>query len=442
MTMSSFIHLPDYAQGASVAGLPLISFGYFYAISRGRLGALEFRANRAISSYLFAILLFPLLIMLINTTENQFGETGSSSILTLVIVFVTALVAVFFFPLFQRFIERYILGIPLPSSELLQSYSAQITTSQDTSNLTSLFDNLILPSLMVRQSALISIQNHSSIKIICLSGLIEDQLPSVENIFDLFTLRDRFIHPYEIREFPNKCHWIRVVLPLTFDEKPIGVWLLGRRDPNDIYEASLIEMLKSLAHQTSLALINQHQTQSLRALYQVNIDRHESERARLARELHDDTLNNLALLQHETKDRDVSRDIDGIILQDLGDTLNERQSETEVQVTLQGTLTQIDQNVELHLFRIVQQACENALRHAQADHLQITGEVNEKEVHIRVEDDGVGFEIGENILLSDLLANHHFGLAGMHERADLIHAKMNIRSSPGKETTVSIDWEK
>jgi signal transduction histidine kinase len=464
LAVSFFTDISNYTWGASVAGLPMISFGYFYAVSRGRLGALELRANQAISSYLFAILLLPILFVIVNAPGDQLGNMGSSSILRLILVFTITLFLVFIYPLFQRFIERRVLGIPLPPAELLQSYSTQVTTSQDTANLSSLFDELILPSLLVRQSALIAIENKHNLKFISLNGLIEEQLPSLETIGHLYNLRDRFIPPHEIREFPPHLHWIKVVFPLTYNEETIGVWLLGRRDPNDLYDAPLIDMLKSLAQQTSLALVNHTQTKRLRALYQVNIDRHENERARLARDLHDDTLNNLALLLHETSDPDASRDIDELItnlrktihglrpemlsyglltaLQDLGDTLNERQSHTDVQVTLQGTLTPLAPGIELHLFRIIQQACENALRHARSDHIYIRGQINEAEVHLTVEDDGIGFEIGENTFLSDLLVNQHYGLAGMHERADLIHANMRITSQPRKGTMVTIDWVK
>jgi signal transduction histidine kinase len=464
LTASFFIDVPGVAFGASVAGLPLISFGYFYAISRGRLGGLEIRANQAISSYLFAILLFPILLIVYNLSHNQIGQTESSSILILTLIFIFALIAVFSYPFFQRFIERRILGIPLPPREMLQSFSSQITTSQDTANLSSLFDELILPSLLVRQSALLALENESHLKIISMNGLIEEQLPSLEDIHELVNLRDKFILPQEIRKFPPRLNWIKVVLPLIFDKEIIGVWFLGRRDPNDLYDVSLIQMLKSLAYQTSLALINHTQTKRLRALYQANIDRHENERARLARDLHDDALNNLALLQHETNDPDATRDIEKIIsqlrktihglrpemlsyglltaLQDLGDTLNERLDETEVHVTLQGTFAPIDSNTELHLFRIVQQACENSLRHARAHHIYINGQIEENEVHVSIKDDGIGFEAKENIRLSDLLAAKHYGLAGMHERADLIHAKIKIVSSPGKGTTVAVDWSK
>ncbi|TES91375.1 MAG: sensor histidine kinase, partial [Anaerolineales bacterium] len=91
--------------------------------------------------------------------------------------------------------------------------------------------------------------------------------------------------------------------------------------------------------------------------------------------------------------------------------------------------------------RIVQQACENALLPAQANNLKIVGEISEDGVNVRIEDNGVGFETGGNLMLSDLLANKHYGLAGMHERADLIGAKINIQSTPGKGTTILIKWQ-
>jgi two-component system sensor histidine kinase DegS len=98
-------------------------------------------------------------------------------------------------------------------------------------------------------------------------------------------------------------------------------------------------------------------------------------------------------------------------------------------------------DVELHLFRIVQQACQNALKHSQAQCIYLRGELDHGRVELVVEDDGVGFMAGEHLDLARLLANKHFGLAGMHERAALIGAKMQIDSTPGKGTRVRVIWK-
>jgi signal transduction histidine kinase len=61
-------------------------------------------------------------------------------------------------------------------------------------------------------------------------------------------------------------------------------------------------------------------------------------------------------------------------------------------------------------------------------------------IHLAVQDNGIGLVSGEDLDLAHLLAEQHFGLAGMHERAAIINADLNINSSPGAGTTISIAW--
>jgi signal transduction histidine kinase len=99
-----------------------------------------------------------------------------------------------------------------------------------------------------------------------------------------------------------------------------------------------------------------------------------------------------------------------------------------------------DPMIELHLFRIVQQACQNALQHADAKTIRITGCLKPEEVDLVTADDGKGFATGVPLDLAILLANKHFGLAGMYERAALIGAKMSVASTPGGGTRVRVVW--
>jgi len=85
-------------------------------------------------------------------------------------------------------------------------------------------------------------------------------------------------------------------------------------------------------------------------------------------------------------------------------------------------------------------ACQNALQHAKAKAIRITGSLEPEQAELVVEDDGVGFAVREHLDLVGLLANKHFGLAGMHERAALIGAKMAIESVPGRGTRVRVIW--
>jgi len=99
-----------------------------------------------------------------------------------------------------------------------------------------------------------------------------------------------------------------------------------------------------------------------------------------------------------------------------------------------------DDVVEENIFRVVQQASENALRHARAASIIIDGEINQEFIQIVIADDGVGFSL-EQLDFTSLLNKGHFGLASMFERASLIGANLVINSDPGSGTQVTIEWK-
>ena len=99
------------------------------------------------------------------------------------------------------------------------------------------------------------------------------------------------------------------------------------------------------------------------------------------------------------------------------------------------------EKVENHLYRIVQEACENALKYARAKTIRIVARLENARVDIKIEDDGIGFDAGSSLKLDEMLAHKHFGLAGMHERANLIGADMNVNSKSGQGTQIQVIWE-
>jgi signal transduction histidine kinase len=97
--------------------------------------------------------------------------------------------------------------------------------------------------------------------------------------------------------------------------------------------------------------------------------------------------------------------------------------------------------VESNVYRIVQEACENALRYAHAKHLSISGDLAENRIELRIVDDGVGLDPDTSLRFNDLLTHRHFGLAGMHERASVIGAELHIISNPGRGTQIQLLWK-
>jgi signal transduction histidine kinase len=86
--------------------------------------------------------------------------------------------------------------------------------------------------------------------------------------------------------------------------------------------------------------------------------------------------------------------------------------------------------VETSLYRIVQEALTNAVRHASAKNVDVILENREGTVVVIIEDDGVGFD-------STLIGKGgHLGLLGMQERAHMMGGTLQIESRAGGGTTI------
>ena len=97
--------------------------------------------------------------------------------------------------------------------------------------------------------------------------------------------------------------------------------------------------------------------------------------------------------------------------------------------------------MENNLYRIVQEACENSLRYSQAKRLSISGQLAETQVYLEVVDDGLGIDPQISLDLDDLAIHKHFGLTGMHERASVIGAELQIVSKAREGTQIYIRWK-
>lgn len=436
---------------------------YFYIVYRRQLGGLEFRANRLISLYLFLVLLvtFSLLIFpLISTVFSGLSEAGGAVVLTAV---VTSLVSIFGFARFQRFVERVLLSIPEPPQQLLEKFAGRISTSLSRTNLHSLLKDEVLPTLLIRQSVLVDFEHGISPgSAISQYGVQPTNLPSLELLKELDS-------PMVIVEpLDAPLNWVRARLPLEVDGSLRGVWLLGRKDPDDMYTQSELSLLQSIADQMAIALVNISQANSLRALHQADIERQEIERIHLARELHDDTLRRIRELSDGVDDalyaKGFGERVEALIsqvrslinglrppmldqglffaLQDLAIEMQKKPTGSPlVHFEVNNDAPPFDRMVEQHIYRIIQQACENAIQHSGADHVFLRGNIGSSGVDLLVEDNGKGFTLAPDGSLVEFLSTRHFGLAGMQERASMIGAQLDIDTKPSQGTRVRLTWK-
>jgi ligand-binding sensor domain-containing protein/signal transduction histidine kinase len=119
----------------------------------------------------------------------------------------------------------------------------------------------------------------------------------------------------------------------------------------------------------------------------------------------------------------------------LTETARRLTSETSVQAQVQvsGTFRPLSQLVESNLLRIGQEAINNAVKHARADHILVNLKFDNKHVQLSVRDNGRGFDAEKQSV------NGHFGLVGMRERAKQMGGTLFIRSRESEGTEVTVD---
>jgi signal transduction histidine kinase len=199
----------------------------------------------------------------------------------------------------------------------------------------------------------------------------------------------------------------------------------------------------------------------------------EEERRRLARDLHDDTIQALIALKQraqlahltvrdgpEAKSleeletlteqaienlRRLIRALRPIYLEDLGlvaalEMLAHEIGQANnlaVDFKLTGTERRLKPAVELALYRLAQEALSNVVHHAQASLVALNINYSNQSVCLEVSDNGVGFAVPKSP--AEFASNGHYGLLGMQERAELIGATLNIHSGPERGTKMTVD---
>lgn len=201
----------------------------------------------------------------------------------------------------------------------------------------------------------------------------------------------------------------------------------------------------------------------------------EEERLRLARELHDETIQSLVVLAQRiqmlelalpaTEDmrpareqlralsamvrqtlqgiRRLIQDLRPLYLEELGlvpalEALVQSTAGEGLEISLEvsGEERRLSPDVELAVYRIAQAALSNVVRHARARHARLHLEFGLEGVTLTVEDDGQGFEPPE--FPGELALRGHFGLMGMYERAARLGGHFSIHSAPGQGTRIVV----
>jgi len=246
-------------------------------------------------------------------------------------------------------------------------------------------------------------------------------------------------------------------LQRTAAEREAAIEALGRSE----------QMYRALAE--DLAKVDEERT----ALLSRMVLAQENERKRIARELHDSLaqyltalrlkLNSMTQLSDNARLRPEAVDELSALIGELGTAVNRMAWElrpvaldelglrsavdhyleewaelanlqVDTEIDLNGH--ELPQAVEATLFRVLQEATTNVLRHADASRVGVILEATADSVRLIVEDDGKGFVADSSRL--PFAAARQFGLLGMRERLALVHGDLDVESTPDQGTTLFI----
>jgi two-component system, NarL family, sensor histidine kinase DevS len=256
-----------------------------------------------------------------------------------------------------------------------------------------------------------------------------------------------------------------VVVPLGFRGRAAGVLVaLDRMRDGHAFDAEDEHLLTSFAASASIAIATAQSVESDRLRHSMLAS--EEERARWARELHDETLQELGalkvLLEAAKQSQDAGRmtqaidsglsqielsirnlqalitelrpaALDQIGLEPALAALTERVRATSgidvnAVIALDAIERRLHPEVEQTVYRLIQEALTNTIKHSEATEVELELTTTGETLSLRVADDGKGFDLTQ--------VTGGFGLTGMHDRVGLVGGKVTLDSKPGAGTTV------
>ncbi len=285
---------------------------------------------------------------------------------------------------------------------------------------------------------------------------------------------------YPMDQFPalQEEHLVSCVgFPLYSEDESVGFLVVGYRRLH-VFSEREVRLLTSLAEKSSLALTNArlydnllHREKDLELLSGARVKAQEDERRRIAREIHDglgqmltaikfnleiledtiapkederkriDDMKNL--LDSVMKEaRELSYNLMPSVLDDFGlapalQLLCEQFSqrvEVKILFQAQGSNERLEPALEIGLYRIAQEALNNAVKHAQATEITMRLVRRPEGIQLTIEDNGKGFDVRPSE--ARIVGQAGMGLVSMRERAMSFSGVLTIDSSPGKGTTI------
>ncbi len=301
-------------------------------------------------------------------------------------------------------------------------------------------------------------------------GVLSEALKSAEPVLTQDSINDPELSYFVA--FQDAKSVLAIPLRAGFDN--YGLLVFGATDA-DAFSDEHIELLTAVTSQATIALQNAKLYQTLREEKERIVEIEEDARKKLARDLHDGPTQSVSaiamrvnlirrMVDHgqqgvseelqkvEDLARKTTKEIRHMLFtlrplvletQGLGAALDQFKQKLmdthQLHVILhlqQGSESLLDSHAQGVLFYIIEEAVNNARKHAQATHIDVRLYRRENYAIVEVQDDGVGFDV--NAVNKSYDQRGSLGMVNMHERAELIEATLMVDSTPGEGTKISV----
>ncbi len=264
-----------------------------------------------------------------------------------------------------------------------------------------------------------------------------------------------------------------ILLPLIHRSQLIGLGALGPRWTEEVYSSEDLMLLETMSRQIAAAILAALQIAELRQFTQRVAEAQEKERERLSKELHDSTqqflaglpftlaasqklcqsnsqkavetlqfcidharvqsVNLKAIRRHLSPGALIERGLIGALQLLIHESI--QQSKVNITFESQGEIEQVISNeVCFSLYRMMQQALENALKHSGGDSISLSLQRAGDRIRFTVEDNGCGFAVKDTL---QRLREGHDGLHIMRDRALISGGEFHVHSVLKKGTVIS-----
>ena len=287
-------------------------------------------------------------------------------------------------------------------------------------------------------------------------------------------IQDYAAYPRAIPAFVRAGVTSIVAVPLVSGDQSFGNLALVTLGKTRSFSDRDMVILTSIGRQAGIAIHNARLYENMR-FYARQITRvQEEERVRIARDLHDETIQMLIVISRRIEVLATSQHLPEsaisllINLQDsVGETLKglrlfvqdlrpstldflglmatlmgsidnlKETDEIAAELKTEGEVRRLSPEQELGLFRIFQEAANNIRWHSEATEVIVEVTFHPDKIQMSISDNGRGFNVPER--MDSLVHKGKLGLLGMYERARLLGGTLTIQSEQGKGTTIMVD---